>query len=376
MDSDENCSQSTQEEEEVEEEEARTEVEAEPGLGVRIQQSINGNKAKERKNRKANAIPSAVMLSIRAVECKDWANFRTEWKTWKFTLTTATENQGFSEEAKRALLILRGGTLIQELAMDGPVTNDEINVGEANEPVFQNLIKRIENRISLAANKSHDMARLSEAKQTNKETIEAFARRLRELARLCNMNGDATEMILRNRIFDGAILGNRLAELSLPNPSMSTQEIVSMGTRIEEREQAKSDKKEEMPGASETINAISRSFGNKARGAPERQVTRFKSNRNWESSVRQNPYQTPYQRQNQGPRANYTCNRCGWDCRTKKQCPAKDMTCFNCGKQNHLSRVCRSKPEANSAKAEPKMEIANVYELNDGENKKVEDDSE
>lgn len=217
----------------------------EPGFGVRAPERINTRGSHYEWTQEVQAIPPAIMLSVKALTNKDWSSLRAEWKTWKFTMQVATGSQNFSEKAKHSLLVMRGGPLIQEIAMDGPAAQTEERIGEPDEPSFTNLLKRIEDRITRTANANHDMARLSEATQTSGESIEAFARRLRDLAKLCNMDNNSTEMMIRNRLFDGATHGSRLAELSLPNPGMTAQEIVAMGTRMEERERAAKSKKDE-----------------------------------------------------------------------------------------------------------------------------------
>lgn len=353
---------------------------------------------------KVHSIPSAIMLSIKQLEHKDWASLRSEWKTWKFTLMIATNSQNFTEGAKMSLLIMRGGPLIQELAMDGPAVLGEERIGEENAPLFSNLIKRIEARITQAANANHDMARLSEATQLEKESIETFARRLRELSKLCNMDENSAEMMIRNRLFDGARYGTRLLELSLPIASMTSQEIVNMGTRLEERDRAKAIKKvEEAQTKSEQEETLVATIG-RARGGRRNETFKQEhapQNSHWKSQhfshdrrqsfspqnhqfhSRQGQGQrfSPYGQGRQSSRPKAICDRCGTDCRLKRQCFAKDATCYNCGKQGHLARMCRSSSKTqnheyrrDSPEADRKLNRLN--ELPDNESNKVEEETE
>lgn len=317
----------------------------EPGDGVR---ALRSNKVTESKQL-VHATPAAIMLSGKALDSENGTSLRTEWKTWKYTLQVATNSQQFLERAKHSLLVMRGGSLIQEIATDGPIATNEERLGETDEPVFTNLIKRIESRIAQAANANHDMARMNEATQTEKESIETFAKRLRELAKLCT----------------------RLAELALPNPAMSAHEIIAMGTRMEEREHAKSLKKE----AGETVKvkteqeelsvaAIGQGHdsGYKPRGAFKQEQGSARGYAPWnqhDNRFRQqdsfeNPSQRFYRQAASSQRfrpygttkpARYVCDKCGIDCRQKRQCFAKDADCHNCGKRGHLARMCRSRPK-------------------------------
>lgn len=401
--------------------------EREPGFGVRapgnrfegdsvdeMNSEIHEIRPRGFHQKLIHAIPPAIMLSVKALENQDWTSLRADWKTWSFTLQVASSSQNFSEKAKYSLLIMRGGPLIQEIAMDGQPDKDEVRVGEADEPVFSNLLKRIEARIAQAANANHDVSRLSEATQKDKESIEAFAKRLRDLAKLCNMDKASTEMMIRNRLFDGALFGARLAELTLPNPSMSAQEIVDMGTRMEERERAKVAKKLQVesvhaknePGEEVTISAVGRSRGSVSRpqsgsNQRDRNAMGFQSWKQhderpsrYDSSYRDSRFRSssgatyannqrfsPYDLQRSSFQTKNACKNCGLDCSQRSQCSAKDANCYNCGKGGHLARVCRSqRSNINSrlmrSNQRGDKEMPRINELSNKEASKVEEKSD
>lgn len=398
--------------------------EREPGFGVRApvelslanhEVSTAENRTKESQSNAAQqklikAIPPAIMLSVKALESEDWTSLRAAWKTWKFTLEVASNSQNFSEKAKYSLLVMRGGPLIQEIAMDGEAAKEEVKIGEDDEPVFSNLLKRIEARIAQAANANHDVARLSEAAQKIGESVEAFAKRLRDLAKLCNMDKSSTEMMIRNRLFDGALHGARLAELTLPNPSMTAQEIVDMGTRIEERERNKANKKgnvETIQEKSETSDTLTVGAVERARNSNYKPQGNFKnedrnfsknqswkqhdnrasrqnygnrefSSRNSDSSYSSNQRFTPYNAQRIPFQTKFTCGRCGMNCQMKRQCFAKDAECYNCGKHGHLARMCQSKStnENFSSNQKSGKDSSRVNELSNSGMNKVEGQSD
>lgn len=346
-------------------------------------------------------IPSSIVLAVKPLEHADWTSLRGEWKTWKYALTVAMNTQPFAETAKMALLVSRGGPLIQELAMDGPAVPEEERVGARDEPVYSNLMKRIEARIAQAASSNFDMARLNEATQRDGEAIEAFAKRLRDLAKLCNLEEKSSELLIRNRLFEGSRHGARLQEMAMPNPSMDSNQIARMGTRIEERDRATKMKKfsgessaaklaEPMAEREETntVAAIGRGRGGVAsrsneaynsknvnREAPTRERSPFyrdgyreannqgrydrsyesrpyagngSANQRFHERPRQNfrPYTTPSQHR---PTAtDYRCRRCGYDCRLQRQCPAEGQKCRECQGVGHFGSMCYSRNRGSS----------------------------
>lgn len=364
----------------------------EPGRYVKIlRESV------ERNVEVIRTVPTAITVAIKLLENKDWASLRSDWKTWKFTLLSALSTQEFSEAAKRAVLIMRGGKLIQELAMRSSPDANEERVGEPDEHVFENLIKRIENRIKSTASETYDLTRFNGAMQQEDESIEAFERRLQDLAELCNLHESATEVMVRVRLLSGAKLGRRLTELSLPNPNMTVREITNMGTRLEESErsliQAQKVTEDQALGPIQpgdvSLNAITKSRG-VGGGSNDRSWARSSRSQYFNHDVRHNardndhqyrhtdtwqnkrngsdfkPYLTNDQRDHPGRsgtfqhqrsnpwnmsnvyrRPNTECRGCGRNCAARSLCSARYSICNSCGKSGHLARVCLSRPSQN-----------------------------
>lgn len=320
----------------------------EPGFGVRAPargwDEVKSNSRPSNDVELVHNIPTAIMLSVKALDHKDWTSLRADWKTWKYTLEVAMGTQNFSEKAKHSMLVMRGGPLIQEVAQDGDPETDEENVGGTDEPVFSNLLKRIEKRVSQVANINYDMARLNGATQSPEESIESFGKRLRDLAKLCNMDKFSTEMMIRNRLFKGALHGARLLEISLPDDKTSALKIVQMGTRLEELERSKKDN-EARSGKEEVTESTIANIGRaqapssfKRRNNARREEERFpRPGQRFSSNQRFTPYGPPRTSFQQRP----ACGRCGTNCFFKGNCFARGLDCHSCGKRGHIARMCR-----------------------------------
>lgn len=341
---------------------------------------VEGSKIKEAK------VSSAQLSMIPELKATDWQTVRSKWQTWKRLMMSVFElGEEIPQKQKKAILISKGGPMIMRIAFESEEAPGEKKASRTGElPVFDNLIIRCEYQLSLHANKVFDMAALMNAKQQEDESIEAFLKRIRELAKLCELEDENGEELIKATLLAGAKMKKKLQEHSIMSRATATaEEIATMGASLELllKGEASSGNQvdRELAKPSETVAAINYGRGGGKAGDRDTGDRRSaygdggykKFQLQGDHNRRPSPYGGNHQREYDQTRrfggenrrerraGGRDCNKCGRDCGRWGRCPAENRRCDRCNETGHFGRKCPEKRN-NPQQPDSNRRVSNV----------------
>ena len=228
------------------------------------------------------------------------ASLATRWRLWLRDFDTFILASGITDaKRQRALLLYQAGPRVREIFAQLPETG--------NEDDFDRAKQTLTDYFEPQKNKRYEVYRFRETKQGERETLDGFHTRLRNMAKTCEF-ADETFEIEEQIIIGGR--SSRIRKKALRDPNYSLKDMLLDGRRDESSSyQAKAiESREEL---TETVH-------------------RFIAKPN--------------------KRSQKACNNCGGKLPHRGPCPAKGKTCRNCEKPNHFAAVCRSSKTLNRNK--------------------------
>lgn len=317
-------------------------------------------KRKLRDDEGSSKVTTAQLSMIPELKATDWQSLRLKWETWKRMLLNVFElNDEVPQNQKKAILISKGGPMVMRIAFESEKapkeTNEENSQGEKR--VFENLLTRCEHQISLHANKVFDMANLMSARQDEKESIEEFLRRLRDMAKLCDLKEKNEEELVKARLLAGSKESKRLQEYSvMMQKSMTAEELATMGASLAliASNEAKQEKSVVDTNVKENEIVAAVGFEGGRQQDFRRRNFEYNNNRRFPNDRRQGWSNRTFNRGQKMSNGRYEkpgfnvqrnqdpCKSCGLSCQQGK-CPASGKRCNRCGGMNHYARVCFEK---------------------------------
>lgn len=254
----------------------------------------------------------------------DPASLGLRWEKWKRSLRIyleATETK--IPTKKRALLLLLGGTGLQEIFYNIPGASVEESEGI---DVFDVAVDRLDKYFLPKQNKTYERHIFRLIKQGEGESFDKFLIKLRDQASKCKF--EKTD----DNIVDQIIEGCTSVELK--------KKILMMGDKVT---------LDQVVIEANTLEVVNHQL---------KEYVRLENDKTSEINTVTNK-----NKRDQPKNTHDKCTRCGSE-KHKPQdsiCPAKGKKCHNCGNMGHYQRCCRSREMQNKRKPEQKSERYKSY---------------
>ena len=218
------------------------------------------------------------------------ASLATRWRLWLQDFNTFILASGIRDaKRKKSLLLYQAGPRIREIFAQLPDTGEEDD--------FDLAQQKLSEYFEPQKNKRYEVYRFRETKQGERETLDCFHTRLRNMAKTCEF-ADETFEIEEQIIIGGR--SSRIRKRALRDPEYSLKDMLIDGRRDE----SSSYQAKDIESKEETRETTHRFIAKQSNQAPK------------------------------------NCGNCGGKFPHKGPCPAKGKTCRNCDKPNHFAVVC------------------------------------
>ena len=257
------------------------------------------------------------------------------WSKWIQRFTNFLIALDIKEkERQRALLLHYAGEKVYDIFDTLSETGED----------FETAVAKLTAHFAPKKNIDYETYRFRQVRQTPGESIDQFVTRLRQLAIVCEF-ADVDREIKAQVI--QSCSSARLRRHALREDKITLEKLITYGRSLELSEHqaiAMEDGQQTSHIETPSLNAL--------RDKSKQAATRWRSPRDSRQGQQRNQPMQDDQQIAQG------CRNCGgnWPHPADRPCPAKGKTCHACGKQNHFSKMCRSK-ENNSVPSAPQGSI-------------------
>lgn len=251
-----------------------------------------------------------------------------EWLDWKLSFDAWAEAMDINSQSKKfKWLMVAGGRSIRRIYDSTPKSDEEIEEFKApllEIPYYNNAVYRLESFFRAKSNPRLERQILSEMKQQDDESVNAFVVRLRTQAYRCGFDQQRVDEEVFFQIMQGA-KSEKVKQYAATETGKSVDNLISyaINDEIKHQQECKARRKFDQSSGSQS----------KEENCQDQVVNAVKK------------WSKPLAKFNNSNNKNHQkCYRCG----SAKhyagvKCPATDAMCHSCNKVGHFARVCLKK---------------------------------